>query len=206
MIGPLVHHPLAEHFSYPSGNARVLLSGLYSCPSGYFFIHGDGNVLHSTILVQHEVCVKRSKREKRLRPGKLGTQPGFASNSDFGNQHQQALAPKSGCVPNLLVAFCAGRLDEPGYHRGRGSFSSLYLGSPAIGHASPMPETPGASLPIRRNWTEHGTTPLPRRAPDEVRQTGIPDRTNHIQRIYPDDIQACHPWPDQKYVQKTGNA
>jgi hypothetical protein len=65
MIGLLVHHLLPEHFSYQPGNARVLLGGLYPCPSGNFFFQGNGNVFHNIILVQHEVCVNNEMPSER---------------------------------------------------------------------------------------------------------------------------------------------
>jgi hypothetical protein len=95
MIGPLVHHPLPEHVSYQSGNARVLLGGLYSCPSGDFFIHGNGNVFHNTILVQHEICVKRSKKERR---GQLS----FATTPSGNREGDQGFDPEDSVSQSAL--------------------------------------------------------------------------------------------------------
>jgi hypothetical protein len=58
VVGILGTHALADHLSYETGDARLLLRGFDPNPSGGILFEGDRDVLHDTKLVGHGFSVK----------------------------------------------------------------------------------------------------------------------------------------------------
>ncbi len=58
LVVAFFEHFLAEQFPYQAGKTCVFFRCTDAGPSGDFFIKGNGNVFHATIIVQYEICIK----------------------------------------------------------------------------------------------------------------------------------------------------
>src|SRR5262245_38763106 len=57
LVIPLVEHLLPEHLADETGETGLAFGGANPGPTGNLLVQGDGDVLHYTILVLHEIRV-----------------------------------------------------------------------------------------------------------------------------------------------------